>query len=69
MFTNIPVSNMSECNEFYPDYNTSCSTTLLTKLKEWTGAIHHPSVHEIPDFDKPLGAGVTMKGKTYHQKV
>ena len=52
LFTNIPVSNMSECNEFDPDYKTNCSTTLLTKLKEWTGAIHHPSVHEIHDFDK-----------------
>ena len=52
LFTNIPVSNMSECNEFDPDYNTNCSTTLLTRLKEWTGAIHHPSVHEIHDFDK-----------------
>ena len=52
MFTNIPVSNMSECNEFDPDYNTNCSITLLTKLKEWTGAIYHPSVHKIHDFDK-----------------
>ena len=60
---------MSECNEFDPDYTTNCSTTILTKLKEWTGAIHHPSVHEIHDFEKILEAGVTMKDKTYHQRV
>ena len=60
---------MSECNEFDPDYNTNCSTALLTKLKEWTGAIYHPSVHEIHDLTNILGAGVTMNGKTYHQRV
>ena len=38
------------CNEYHQDFK-KYSTILLTKLKEWTGALHQQSLHEINDFD------------------